>query len=191
MFKLVFLALAFSALPSLAAAQTAAPAAAETPVNTPPGLADGRLAPGQTFVDSLGRRIENSGLTNGGVSIRYTGRVTRNGNTFTTDGEVVKVTVPASNGTDGLTVDTNGQPTEINIERSGQASNPNNITIIGGNAHVTVGGNFNDLSIGGTGNTARVTGNNNNGTGQPGSSGSVFLGGARNSWVGGNWVVRN
>lgn len=168
---------------------------------TTPVLRDGKLPAGKTLTDSKGREIHNGGSNeNGKVHFRYSGKLkTKPNGDIECSGEVTEVTNPASQGSEGpISVNTDGEPTTINLEKNGTDPGGHIVSnITGGNATVNVSGNFNDPTVGGTGNTVNVTGNNNSGSGaapnpNP-SGGNVNQGGHGNSWNsnGGNWVVRN
>lgn len=158
---------------------------------------EGKLPAGRTVTDSKGREVVNGGTNaNGSLKIRYTGKLKLNASgEYEITGELSEVTNPSSQGSSGpITVNTNGLHTTVNLEKNGTDPGGHIITTInGGNATVNVSGNFNDPSIGGTGNNVNITGNNNCGSGQPGSGGNVTQGGRGNSWNsgGGNWTVRN
>lgn len=176
-------------------AQTDAASPTPTAIVQPPTF---KLPPGASITDSKGRSVENGGTNNNGrVHIKHTGNITNNGNgTYTCSGEISEVTNPASQGSEGpITVNTNGEPTEVNLDRNGRDPGQHvNSTIIGGNATVNVSGNYNDPTVGGTNNTVNITGNHNSGQGQgAGSGGTVNMGGRDNGWNsnGGNWNVRN
>lgn len=179
-------------------AQGAARDATSGGSTTTPVLRDGKLPAGKTLTDAKGREIHNGGTNqNGKLHFRHTGKlkVKPNGD-IECSGEVTEVTNPASQGSEGpISVNTNGEPTTVNLERNGTDPGGHIVTnVTGGNATVNVSGNFNDPSVGGTGNTVNVTGNNNSGSGAgPGSGGNVNQGGHGNSWNsnGGQWVVRN
>lgn len=162
-----------------------------------PTIYEGKLPAGRTVTDSKGREITNGGTNaNGSLKIHYTGKLKLNSNgEYECSGEISEVINPASQGSTGpITVNTNGNPTTIQLEKNGVDPGGHiTTTITGGNATVNVSGNFNDPSVGGTGNNVNITGNNNCGSGQPGSAGNVFQGGRGNSWNsgGGNWTIRN
>lgn len=190
---ITLLALLF-AVPTLAQGGTSP----STPSTPTPVLRDGKLPAGKTLTDSKGREITNGGSNeNGKVHFRYTGKlkVKPNGD-IECSGEVTEVTNPQSQGSDGpISVNTNGEPTTINLNRNGTDPGGHiTSSITGGNATVNVGGNFNDPSVGGGNNTVNITGNNNTGSGSgAGSGGNVNQGGHGNSWNsnGGHWTVRN
>lgn len=158
----------------------------------------GKLTAGKTITDSKGREIHNGGTNaNGSLHFRYTGKLrTKANGELECSGEITEVTNPASQGSEGpIMVNTDGEPTIINLDRNGTDPGGHiGSTIVGGNATVNVGGNFNDPTVGGTNNSVNITGNNNSGSGQgAGSGGNVTLGGHGNSWNsnGGNWTTRN
>lgn len=165
---------------------------------TETALRDSKLPGGTTVRDSKGRVIENGGWnSNGSLKFRYTGKLTRDaqGN-LTCSGEIKEVANPSSQGSVGpITINTNGEPTTIDLGKNGTSPGGNlTNTILGGNATVNVSGNFNDVAVGGTGNNVNVTGNHNSGSGVGASSGgNVTFGGRGNSWTanGGSWVTRN
>jgi hypothetical protein len=176
----------FAALP--AQATSSAPVA---------NLRDGSLPAGKKVTDSKGRVITNGGANeNGKLQFRYSGKLkTLPNGDLECSGEVPEVTNPRSQGSNGpVIVNTDGEPTTINLNRNGTDPGGHiDSTITGGNATVNVNGNFNDTSVGGTGNTVNFNGGGCTGQGQAGSGGTVNMGGAGNAFNGGggNWTVRN
>ena len=146
--------------------------------------------------DSKGRVVKNRGNNqNGSLRFNHTGKLVRNANgEWTVTGEISEVKNPASQGSDGpVEINTNGEPTDVVLDRNGQEPGGLTVTITGGNATVTVGGNCNDVTVGGSGNKAALNGNNNSLTGQAGSAGTATMGGHGNSVTsgGGSWRVGN
>lgn len=192
MLRLMLLFLVVALLPvSFSCAQASSP-------GQPVVLRDGKLPPGRTVTDSKGRVIHNGGLNeNGKLNFRYSGKLTvKSTGDFEVSGEIPEVTNPASQGSDGpIDINTNGEPTTINLNRNGIDPNGHITTnVSGGNSTVNVNGNFNDPSVGGTNNTVNINGNNNSGSGNGANSGgTVNLGGHGNSWGsgGGQWSVHN
>lgn len=158
----------------------------------------GVLPAGKSVRDSSGRVVENNGTNNnGGVHFTYTGRLTfdAQGN-ITCNGDISNVTNPASQGSNGeIYVNTNGQPTTIDLERNGSQSSPLPAQITGGNATVNVSGDWVTVRVGGTNNNVGLNGRMGFGEGLDGQSeGNARLrGNAGNGWRsnGGNWTVHS
>lgn len=157
----------------------------------PPVLLRTNLPAGKDIRDSKGRVIHNQG-TNGSVRLGYHGRITWDGNgNGTCNGEITEIDNTSSQGSNGpIDVNTNGEPTKIDLNQNGGMS----ITVIGGNATVNANANGNTVNAGGMGNTVNVGGNNNsiNGLGNT-SGGTVYLGrGTTGNAVnsgGGGWIT--
>lgn len=168
-------------------------AAARTGSSTaPPALGAANVPAGKEASDSKGRRIENTG-TNGSVTICYTGtlRWDTAGNATCT-GEILQVENRATIGSASASINTNGEPTTINLDQNGQHT----YVIDGGRATVNCNGDRNNVIVGGLDNNVNLNGNDISGSGANAHSGGTATMGRRssgNSWRsnGGNWTVRN
>ncbi len=157
----------------------------------------GKLPANSTVVDSAGRTVTNNGTNaNGSVKVTHTGKMKLVGpGEYQISGEITLIENPASQGSEGpITVNTNGKPTEVVLEKNGTDPGGHiTANVTGGNAVIHANGNFNDINVGGGNNHVDFNGRNNTATGQPGSGGTVSLGGRNNSFNsgGGQWTVRN
>ncbi len=162
----------------------------------PPQLTS-NLPANSTVVDASGRTVTNGGSNdNGSVKVTHTGKMKRVGpGEYQITGDIRLVENPASQGSEGpITVNTNGQGTEITLEKNGKDPGGHiTVNVTGNNATIHANGNFNDINVGGTNNHVDFNGRNNTATGQAGSGGTVSMGGRGNSFNsgGGNWRVSN
>ena len=162
---------------------------------TPQTLTD-KLPANSTVTDSAGRTVTNGGTNaNGSVKVTHTGKMKMvSPGEYRISGEITLIENPASQGSEGpITVNTNGKPTEVVLEKNGTDPGGHIVTNVnGGKAIVHINGNFNDANVGGGNNHIDFNGRNNTATGQPGSGGTVSLGGRGNSFNsgGGQWTVR-
>lgn len=151
------------------------------------------LSAGESLYDTAGRNISNGGVNSGSINVKFDGKLKTDGQGRTyVDGNITTVTNPSNGGSNGpIEITTNGQPLEINLARNG-ANGPITSHIVGGNATITISGDQNDATVGGTGNTLLISGRNSTGTGTAGSGGSVTLTGNGSTFQsgGGNWTFR-
>lgn len=163
------------------------------PVADTVGGGTDKLPPNQEIKDSKGRVIKNRGDNrNGGVKITFTGKIDKSVNPWVCSGEITVVTNPASQGSEGpIDINTNNEPTTINLDRNGtDPAGHVSTNIAGDNATVNVSGNFNDVAVAGNNSTSTITGNNNTET-ITGTNNNVTLGGRGNSVTSGGTTTRN
>lgn len=184
---------ALKALAAMFAFIVAAPA--QTVTNPPPFQL--KVLAGEKVEDTNGVVVENGGGNgNGHLIITCTGKVKRRGNVVIVD-KITRVDNPASQGSEGpISVDTGGNAVTVNLARNnnaGPGAQRLTANITGGNANVKVDGDGQNVNLDGRGNDVQVTGNNNSLTTQPGSTGTMELGGRGNQVIGGGagWTIRN
>jgi hypothetical protein len=151
------------------------------------------LGSGERLYDTAGRDVHNTGTNSGGsVQVRYDGKLRYNaqGKPYI-EGNITVVTNPASQGSDGpIEVNTNDQPTTIELKRNGRTNRVSS-SVSGGKAKVFVEGDRNDVTVFGSDNSVDISGRDNTGTAGSNSSGTVRVSGSGSSFStnGGNWTV--
>lgn len=163
------------------------------PVADTAGGGTDKLPSGQEVKDSKGRVVKNRGENrNGGVKITFTGKLDKSQTPWVCSGEITVVTNPASQGSEGpIDINTNNEPTTINLDRNGQDPGAHVTTNISGdNATVNIAGNFNDVAVAGNNSNSNITGNNNCET-INGTNNNVTLSGRGNSVTSGGTTTRN
>lgn len=152
------------------------------------------LKPGDTVIDSKGRTVKNTSKK-GLVHIKCTKGWKRVGKEITCKGEITLVRTKKSGGAKKFKVNTNGKPTDVQVDRNGDSTTGTSATTTGGKANVTMNGHYGKTTSGGTENSVTMNGNNNSGDGSNAASGGSVKygkGSHGNSWGGtGNWTVRN
>ena len=144
---------------------------------SPPPATTIDLGKHDKVTDSDGRTVENT-ANNGKITVTYAGTVDsgtpneNGGKNYVITGTISKAKMPAAGGSPSMTVNTNGKATAIELEKSGGVQSHDSASITGGNATVTVSGNYNDYTIDGTGNNVTATGMNNTGNATATSGGN-------------------